>query len=198
VGRTIHRVELASFAVTDHVIGLGREPAVEPRSAFLRLLLPGRAAGELVAVEDARAAARLWRWEPPAGPLEPHDLAGVVPPVLGGGPIAGPASSPGRGPGGYWLFTRSEFLRLGADFGVTDRAPLGLPDSSAGYRFAAADGRTCVLLAPAPPVRGIPPARATWIDLSTGRPAGQRLLELRAGPFVLLPAAAGARRQARP
>jgi len=45
-----------------------------------------------------------------------------------------------------------------------------------------------VLLGPAAPARGQSQARATWLDLATGEPGGQRLLELRAGPIALLPA----------
>jgi hypothetical protein len=91
VGRTVHRVDLASFAVTEHAIGSGAAPKIEPRGAFLRLLLPGLAPGELIAVEDARDLARLWRWAPAREQVEPHPLTGVPPPVLGGG-LRGPVA----------------------------------------------------------------------------------------------------------
>jgi hypothetical protein len=82
-------------------------------------------------------------------------------------------------------------LRLNANFEITARAPLpgAAADSATGYRFAAADGERAVFLGPAAPVRGEAHARATWLDVASGRPGGQRLLELRAGPIVLLPAA---------
>jgi hypothetical protein len=187
VGRTVHRVDLATFTVTDLEIGLGRAPAVEPEGAFVRVLLPGRTAGELFALEDTRGTPRLWRFEPATGKLEPHDLPGAKPPVLGGGPL-------GEGPGaGLWLFTRSQFLRLGADLRVTAETALALPDSSPGYHFAAADRSTCVLLAPGSPSRGAPQTRAAWIDLERGTEAGARLLDLRTGPFLLRPRPAAPR-----
>jgi hypothetical protein len=187
VGRTVHRVDLASFAVTDHAIGSGAAPRIEPRGAFLRLLLPGLAPGELIAVEDARDLARLWRWAPAREQVEPHPLTGVPPPVLGGGLLPDHH--------GLWLHTRSEFLRLDADFNIATRTalPSAAADSAAGYRFAAAGGGQVVFLGPAAPARGQPQARATWLDLETGRPGGQRLLELRAGPVALLPAGAPTR-----
>jgi hypothetical protein len=79
-------------------------------------------------------------------------------------------------------------LRLDADFGLAARVPLpeAGADSAAGYRFAAAAAGQVVFLGPAAPVRGLPHARATWLDLESGRPGGQRLLELRAGPIALL------------
>ncbi len=189
VGRTVHRIDPTTFAVTDHSIGLGLPPEQEPRGAFLRVLLPGRRPGELFAVEDNRAAARLWRWEPASSRVEPHDLPGVKPPVLGGGIVGGGSKTNGE----LWLHTRSQFLRLGADFSVNERLALAAQDSAAAYRFAAADGSICVLLGPAPPPsRGLPQARAVWIDLARGTVAGERLLEVRAGPCVLLPRPAAA------
>jgi hypothetical protein len=184
VGRTVHRVDLESFAVTDHTLASGAPPADEPRGAFLRLLLPGLRPGQLIAVEDTRAAVRLWDWEPARDRVLPHPLPGVPPPVLGGGLIPG---SPPR----LWLHTRSEFLRIDADFGVTARVPLpgAAADSAAGYRFAAADGGRAVVLGPAPPVKGNPHARAAWLEIEGDRVLGQRLLELRAGPIAILPAA---------
>lgn len=185
VGRTVHRIEPSTFAVTDHAIGLGRSPDIEPLGAFLRLLFPGSRPGELVAVEDARASARLWRWEPAAGRLEPHPLDGVEPPVLGGGPLS--EASPAGG--GVWLHTRSHFLRLDADYHVTSRLALARTDSTAAYRFAAANGSTCVLLGPALLPRSHLRTRALWIDLERSAVAGVRLLDLRPGPLVLLPGA---------
>ena len=190
VGRTVHRVDLATFAVTDLEIGLGRAPEVEPHGAFVRVLLPGRTAGELFALEDTRATPRLWRLEPATGKLDPHELPGAEPPVLGGGPL-------GDGPGaGLWLFTRSQFLRLGADLRIAATTALALPDSSPGYHFAAADRSTCVLLAPGSPAGGVPRTRAAWIDLEhpeRSTEAGARLLDLRTGPFLLRPRPAALR-----
>jgi hypothetical protein len=189
VGRTVHRVDLASFAVTQHELGTGAPPAVEPRGAFLRLLLPGLRPGRLVAVEDTRDVARLWDWEPGGGPVQPHSLPGVLPPVLGGGRL-------GDDPPGLWLHTRSEYLRLGTDFSVAARVPLpgAAADSAGGYRFGAAAFGQAVFLGPAAPVRGQPHARAAWLDLQSDRPGGQRLLELRAGPIAILPPAPRAAR----
>jgi hypothetical protein len=188
IGRVVHRVDAGTFAVTDHEISLGQSPAEEPRGAFLRLLLPGRQPDELFVVEDLRDAARVWRWQPAAGTLDPHPLPEVVPPVLGGGPL-------GAAPeGGLWLFTRSHFLRLDANLRVKDR--IALADSASAHRFAggspathrfgASDGRAAVLLGPAPPAHGRPRARAVWINLAQGGVAGERLLDLQAGPMVIL------------
>ncbi len=181
VGRAIHRVDLTTFAISNHQIGTGADPQVEPRGAFLRLLLPGRRPGELFAVEDRRDLARLWRWAPGSGALEARVLDGVSPPVLGGGPDREE----------LWLHTRSEFLRLDDQLAITTRVELpgAAADSAGGYRFAASDGRVAVFLGAAPPERGMMRARVTWLDLATGAPAGQRLLEVRAGPLAILPAA---------
>ena len=182
VGRTIHRVDLTTFAVSNHQIGTGADPEAEPKGAFLRLLLPGRRPGELFAVEDRRDRARLWRWTPDTGGLDPRELDGVSPPVLGGGPDRED----------LWLYTRREFLRLDDQLAITTRVELpgAAADSAGGYRFAASDGQVVVLLGPAAPERGMMRARVTWLDLATGASAGQRLLEVRAGPFAILPAAA--------
>jgi hypothetical protein len=184
VGRAIHRVDLTTFAISNHQIGTGADPRVEPRGAFLRLLLPGRRPGELFPVEDRRDLARLWRWEPRSGALAGQVLDGVAPPVLGGGPDGD----------ALWLHTRREFLRLDAQLAITTRVdlPEAAADSAGGYRFAATDGRVVVLLGPAAPERGMMRARVTWLDLATGAPAGQRLLEVRAGPLAILPPAAAA------
>jgi hypothetical protein len=208
IGRTVHRIDPATFAVTHHTIGLGQPPELEPLGAFMRLILPGPRTGELVVIEDSRDAARLWRWEPaqsrpsPAEPkaerLEPHPLPGVRPPILGGGRIGGtsmaasarndnPPGGGAREERGLWLHTRSHFLRLGADFGVAASLALTDADSAPGYRFAAADHATCVLLGPAPPARGMPQSQMVWIDLAQGLIGGRRRLEVRTGPLVLLP-----------
>jgi hypothetical protein len=187
IGRTVHRIDLATFAVTTHEIALGRSPEEEPRGAFLRVLLPGRRPGEIFALEDLRARARLWRWEPAADRLSAHELAAVDPPVLGGGPLGA----------GLWLFTRREMLRLSADLHIEARTDLaGAGADSAAYRFAAADLETAVFLGPEPPAGGRAQSRITWIDLRPNArrnaPGGVRLLELRAGPLALLPRAEAA------
>jgi hypothetical protein len=180
IGRSVHRIDLATFVVSTHEIGLGRTPEEEPRGAFLRVLVPGRRPGEIFALEDLRARARLWRWEPAATRLSPHELPGVDPPVLGGGPLGD----------GMWLFTRSEMLRLSTDFDIAARRALAAGGDSAAYRFAAADAETAVFLGPAPPAGGRAQSRVTWIDLASDTPGGVRLLALRAGPLVLLPRSA--------